>query len=417
VNLFKKSTAIGPGAKILPKKILSTAILLLTLLSCVSPQEPLRKEEPLPPRWIKEILPLTDDGERNSLLAALDGSLLFLGKKVSVAPPLPNLPEPFGGLFTPERTSRTLQLFKEIYLHSSDQSDLDAKMVEKFWFLGRPEEEKGPPLLLTGYYEPIFEGSLESGPEFRYPLYRCPDDLMEIRNGDSSIGNGTKKIGRLEKGEWVPYYSRSEIDSQGVLQGKGYEMAWLRDPWERFVLHIQGSGKIRLPDGKILRVGFAGSNGRAYRGIGQYLVRQGYFPEQELSLRRVWEFLREHPEKAEEVLNQNERYVFFRTMPKGNGPYGALGFPLTAGRSVALDPRVYPQGALGYLVARQPVLNESGRPMGKIALRRFILNQDTGAAMKGSSRIDLFCGTGEKAGLAAGEMRDEGKIYFLLAKE
>jgi membrane-bound lytic murein transglycosylase A len=131
----------------------------------------------------------------------------------------------------------------------------------------------------------------------------------------------------------------------------------------------------------------------------------------------VWEFLRDHPEKAEEIFNQNERYIFFRPMPEGNGPYGALGFPLTAGRSVALDHSVYPQGALGYLIAQQPVLNGSGRLLGKTALRRFVLNHDTGAAMKGSSRIDFFCGTGEKAGLAAGEMRDEGKIYFLLAKE
>jgi membrane-bound lytic murein transglycosylase A len=240
---------------------------------------------------------------------------------------------------------------------------------------------------------------------------------VEIRNGDPSKGNDKKKIGRIEKGEFIPYYSRAEIDSRGVLEGKGYELAWLKDPWERFVLHIQGSGQIRLPDGKILRVGFANSNGRPYRSIGQYLVQLGYFPDTNLSLRRVREFLRDHPEKAEELLNQNERYVFFRPMPEGDGPFGSLGFPVTAGRSIAVDHSVYPQGALAYLIAQQPVLNGGGKSVGKTSLRRFVLNQDTGAAMKGSGRIDLFCGTGEKAGLTAGEMREEGKIYFLLAKE
>jgi len=400
-------------------KIISTAILVLTFMGCVlpPPKEPFRKEEPAALREKEEIFPLTDDGDKKSLRAAINNSLSFLERKVSGASPLPILPEPFGGLFTPERAYRTLRLFKEIYTQSADQSDFDSRVAEKFSFLGRPEEEKQPPLLLTGYYEPFFAGSLEARAEYRYPIYCCPDDLVEIGNGDSSKGNGKKKIGRIEKGEFIPYYSRAEIDSGGVLEGKGYELAWLKDPWERFVLHIQGSGQIRLPDGRILRVGFANSNGRPYRSIGQYLVQLGYFPDTDLSLPRVREFLREHPEKAEEILNQNERYIFFRPMPEGDGPFGSLGFPLTAGRSIAADHSVYPQGALAYLIAQQPILNWSGKSVGKTSLRRFVLNQDTGAAMKGSGRVDFFCGTGEKAGLTAGEMREEGKIYFLLAKE
>ena len=392
--------------------------LLLLLLSCVPPppQEPFRKEEPPPVRLEKKIFPLTDDGNKKSLLTAIDKSLVFLEKKIAGGNSFRPLPGSFGSFFTPEKTLRTLKLFRDIYFFSADQSELETKVNEKFLFIGRPDEDTGPPLLLTGYYEPVLEGSLEPGGEYRYPIFRRPDDLVEVRNGNSSNGNGKRNIGRLEKGELVPYYSREEIDTRGALLGKGYELAWLKDPWERFVLHIQGSGQIRIPGGKIFRVGFAGSNGRPYRGVGQYLVQQGCFPEEDLSLRRVREFIRENPERAEEILNQNERYIFFRAIESGEGPYGSLGVSLTAGRSIATDHSVYPQGALAYLIARQPVLNEGGKTIRKAPLRRFVLNQDTGAAMKGSCRVDFFWGTGEKAGMMAGELREEGKIYFLAEK-
>ena len=392
--------------------------LLLAVLSCVPPppQEPFRKEEPPPGRLGQEVFPLTDDGDKKSLLAAIDKSLGFLERKIAGGNLSRPLPGSFGSFFTPGKTHRTLKLFRDVYSFSADPSELETKVNEKFAFIGRPDEDLGPPLLLTGYYEPVLEGSLEAGGEYRYPIFRRPDDLVEVRNGNSSNGNGKRNIGRLEKGELVPYYSREEIDSRGALLGKGYELAWLKDPWERFVLHIQGSGQIRIPGGKIFRVGFAGSNGRPYRGVGQYLVKLGCFPEGDLSLRRVREFIRENPERAEEIFNQNERYIFFRAIESGEGPYGSLGVSLTAGRSIATDHSVYPQGALAYLIARQPVLNGGGKTIGKAPLRRFVLNQDTGAAMKGSCRVDFFWGSGENAGLMAGELRDEGKIYFLLEK-
>ena len=392
----------------------------LTILSCLPPpsKEPFREEEAPPLRLEKEIFPLTDDGDKKSLLTAIDKSLGFLEKKIAGGNSSSPLPGSFGSLFTPEKIHRTLKLFRDIYFFSADPPELETKVNEKFAFIGRPEGDLGPPLLLTGYYEPVLEGSLEPRDGYRYPIYRRPDDLAEICSGNSSFGsgNGKKRMGRLENGNFVPYYSREEIDSRGVLLDKGYEVAWLKDPWERFVLHIQGSGQIRTPDGNIFRVGFAGSNGRSYRGIGQYLVQLGCFPEQDLSLRRVRQFILENPDRAEEIFNQNERYIFFRIIESGEGPYGSLGLSLTAGRSMATDHSVYPQGALAYLIARQPVLNGGGKTIGKAPLRRFVLNQDTGAAMKGSCRVDLFWGSGEKAGLMAGELREEGKIYFLVAK-
>jgi membrane-bound lytic murein transglycosylase A len=163
-------------------------------------------------------------------------------------------------------------------------------------------------------------------------------------------------------------------------------------------------------------VGFAASNGRPYRSIGRVLVEQGFLAEQELSLWRVKEYLRQHPEQLEETFNANERYIFFRFLPGKEGPIGALGFPLTSGRSIATDHSIFPGGALAYIISAQPVFDEAGKLMGKKTLRRFVLNQDTGAAMKGPGRVDLFIGSGEQAGMAAGEMREEGKIYFLQAK-
>jgi len=402
----------------LPLIMCSLFFLLFVLLSCVPPppKEPFRKEEPHLVRLEKGIIPLTDDGDRKSLLTAIDKSLFFLQKRIDEGNAFRPPPGSFGSLFTPEKTCRTLKLFRDIYLFPAEPSEIETKINASFSFVGKPEENGGPPLLLTGYYEPVLEGSLEPEGEYRYPLYRVPDDLVEIRNGNSTNGYGKKNIGRVENGELVPYYSREEIDSRGALEGKGYELAWLKDPWERFVLHIQGSGQIRLRNGKILRVGFAGSNGRAYRGVGQYLVQLGCLPEQDLSLHRVREFIKQNPEKEEEIFNRNERYIFFRAMENSEGPYGSLGVPLTPGRSVATDHRVYPAGALAYLIAGQPVLNGGGKSIGKIPLRRFVLNQDTGSAIKGSARVDFFWGTGEKAGFMAGELREEGKIYFLIEK-
>ncbi|NWF57741.1 MAG: MltA domain-containing protein, partial [Syntrophaceae bacterium] len=203
---------------------------------------------------------------------------------------------------------------------------------------------------------------------------------------------------------------------EGVLQEKGLEIVWLKDPWERFVLHIQGSGQVRLPDGKTVRIGYAGSNGRPYRSIGRYLIDLGYLDEKEVSMERVREFIQNNPGRAEEIFQYNERYIFFRFLGDSEGPLGALGVPLRPGRSIATDLTLYPPGALAYLISREPELDENGKMVGWKPLRRFVLNQDTGAAIQGPGRVDLFFGSGERAGAAAGEMKEKGRIFFLLAR-
>ena len=339
-----------------------------------------------------------EDSERNSLLSALEGSLTYLEKMKSA----PSSPLRAGGeeMFSPEQIQKSLRRFREILMTTPDRAEIERKIGEGFSFWEGSRGNSANFILLTGYYEPTLEGNPDAGGDYRYPLYRRPDDLGEVIPGESPS----------------PYYSRREIDMQGALRGRGLEIIWLKDPWERFVIHIQGSGQVRLPDGKVVRVGYAGSNGRPYRSIGRYLIDQGYLNEKDVSMERVRDFIQRNPGLAQEIFNYNERYIFFRFLPDSPGPIGALGVPLTPGRSIATDLKIFPAGALGFLVSRQPDLDEAGIIVGWKPLRRFVLNQDTGAAIQGPGRVDLFFGSGERAGTAAGEMREEGKVYFLLAK-
>ena len=372
-------------------KALIAGIIFLSLLDLLVPisKTPKCLAEPILFKQREISHPLSDDGDKSSLQNAVGRSLVYLGKNISANNSATRPPIPGNNFFSPERTYRSLALFREIWLSASVEGEFEKRVRECFTFWEANREGKADPTLLTGYYEPILEGNLEPGGEYLYPIYRRPDDLT------------------------IPYYSRQEIDDQGALRGKGYELAWLKDPWERFLLHVQGSGRIRLPKGETRRVGFSGSNGRPYRSIGRYLIDRGFLADKPLSLSRVEEFLRQNPGRVAEIFNANERYIFFRFVPGKEGPIGALGFPLTAGRSIATDQAIFPQGGLAFLVAQQPIFDEAGGLKGRRTIRRFVLNQDTGAAMKGPERVDLFCGSGEQAGRTAGEMCAEGKIYFL----
>lgn len=400
-------------------KAFIAGIIFLSLLGLLAPisQAPVCLGETIFFKQREIIYPLADDADKRSLQTALERSLVHLAKNISADNSANPPPRPANNFFTSERTYRSLALFREILISASDEGEFERRVRECFAFWEANREGKANPTLLTGYYEPIIEGDLEPWGEYLYPIYRRPDDLVEVMGKDlSSEGLGVKRVVRVEKGQAIPYYSRQEIDDQGALRGKGYELAWLKDPWERFLLHVQGSGQIRLPKGETRRVGFSGSNGRPYRSIGRYLIDRGFLAEKPLSLSRVKEFLRQNPERVAETFNANERYIFFHFVPGKEGPLGALGFPLTAGRSIATDQAIFPRGALAYLIAQQPIFDEAGRLKGRKTLRRFVLNQDTGAVMKGPERIDLFFGSGEQAGMTAGEMCEEGRIYFLQAR-
>ncbi|MGA2402873.1 MAG: MltA domain-containing protein [Syntrophobacteraceae bacterium] len=234
--------------------------------------------------------------------------------------------------------------------------------------------------LVTGYYEPVLEGSLKAEAEFRWPIYPVPSDLflIELDRFDTNKFYGERLVGRLEKNFVVPYYSRSEIDGKKVLEKPGAQpakpLAWLKDPVDCFFLHIQGSGVIRLsPDGLQMRVGYAGANGRPYHSIGKDLLESGAVSPEEMSLQAIRKFLRSHPESQNEIMWKNQSYVFFKRVSQG--PLGSLDTVLTAGRSIATDPKFHPRGALAFLVSEKPVYDSSGQilrwePAGPVRRRK-----------------------------------------------
>lgn len=270
-----------------------------------------------------------------------------------------------------------------------------------------------PEGLFTGYFEPVLEGSRRPDARFRHPLYRRPGDLVTVELGrfDPTL-EGRRIAGRVEAGRLVPYFTRAEIDA-GALAGRGLELAWVADPVALFFLHVQGSGRIALAEGGTMRVGYADQNGHPYRAIGRNLVEMGALSRDEVSMQSIRAWLVAHPERTFELLHTNPSYVFFRELPSsedGAGPPGAQGVPLTPGRSLAVDRRFVPLGVPIWLDTTAP------SPEGERPLRRLVVAQDVGGAIRGPVRGDLFWGSGTEAEYAAGHMKSRGRYWLLLPR-
>jgi membrane-bound lytic murein transglycosylase A len=291
-----------------------------------------------------------------------------------------------------------------------------AELIRSRFDLFHAPHEGRRDVLVTGYYQPVIDGSLRETREFRYPIYGKPGDLVEGELVTVKPELGTDKIvGRIEGDEFVPYFSRDEIDGQGRLRGKGYELAWAKDPIDVFFLHIQGSGLLRLQEGGLLSINYHASNGRPYKSIGRVLIDRGKIAAGEISMERLRRYLKENPEERDAILAQNESYIFFRFVKEG--PRGSLEVPLTPGRSIATDARIFPRGALAFLITQKPVFNKEGQLTQWEPFARFVLNQDSGSAIQGSRRADLYFGSGEEAGQSAGVMKSPGSLFFLLKKD
>jgi membrane-bound lytic murein transglycosylase A len=249
----------------------------------------------------------------------------------------------------------------------------------------------------TGYYEPEIEGSRVPLPGY-VPLYRVPTDLIRCTKPDGSSGRG-----RIDQtGACTLYFTRAEIED-GMLAGRGLELAWAKDPVDLFFLEIQGSGRIRLPDGTVMRVGYAGQNGRDYVAIGRLLRERGILPPGGASMQAIKDWIRAHPEEGKALMRENLSYVFFKELT-GPGPLGALGVPVTPQTTVAADPKFAPLGAPVYLTLDRP--EATG----------LWVAQDTGGAIKGANRFDTFWGAGAQAVAIAGGMSASGKALILLPK-
>ena len=255
--------------------------------------------------------------------------------------------------------------------------------------------------LVTGYYEPLLEGSRTASATHRFPIFGVPDDLIVV---DFPDFRHLRLRGRLEGRRLVPYFSRAEIDSKNDL--KAPVIAWTADPVELFFLQIQGSGQLRLEDGEQIRLGYADQNGHPYRSLGRFLVERGELALENASMQGIKAWAAANPDKLQEALNHNASYVFFRELPPAaEGPIGALGVPLAAGYSLAVDRRYLPLGA--------PVYLASSYPLSVVPLERLMAAHDTGGAIRGAVRADFFWGSCHEAGVAAGRMRQQGRLWLL----
>lgn len=267
----------------------------------------------------------------------------------------------------------------------------------------------GPEGLFTGYFEPEFPAARRQTAGFGVPVHGLPGDLVTVRLGDFDPAlKGERIVGRVEKGRLVPYPDRARIAAGGLAKGVPV-LLWAADPVDVFFLQIQGSGRARLPDGSIVRLGFAGHNGRPYTAIGRVLVDRGALDRDEVSMQSIARWLRANPAAAPDVMNRNARYVFFRELT-GPGPLGAEGVALTPGRSLAVDRGLIPLGIPLWLDTADAL--DAARPF-----RRLMVAQDTGGAIKGAVRGDIFFGAGADAATRAGRMNRRGRYFLLLPRD
>ncbi len=386
----------------------------LLLVGCPPPPKPpppvvLPTAETALKRLAPEEIPdFADDLDYEGLEHALSRSIAFLQATA------PEREFRFG----PDRYSavhvlQSLEEFRSFIRTIPPAGKLKAFIREKFRVYQSVGRDTRGEVLFTGYYEPLLKGSLERRPEFSFPLYPRPDDLITIELGAFSEKlKGETIVGRIAGKRVVPYYERREIEQEGVLYKRVEPIAWVEDPVDLFFLHIQGSGRIVLPDGRTLHVGYDAKNGRPYRSIGQLLIEEGRIPREEMSMQRIRAYLRENPYEVERVLNYNPSFIFFKIVPEG--PLGALNFKLTPGRSLALDLKIFPPAALVFAETEKPVGDAFGKVTSWRPLRRFALNQDTGGAITGPGRADLFWGNGPYAELAAGHLKHPGRLFFLV---
>ncbi len=385
-------------------------VLLLSIQFSCRPH-PRGLEESAAVRLPKPIsVTFSDDLDRASLRLALQRSLAYVKR----LPPERLLP--FAGRhIKAARQRETLETFLHLLDQALTPHAFNTAIHEQFDILQAAGRKGRGDVLVTSYYEAYLDGSLQPTAEFTYPLYTRPSDLIDIDLARfRSDWSGERLIARLENGKVLPYFTRRDIDFGRKLNGQSLELVWLRDRIDGFFLHIQGSGTIHLPDGQLMRVNYAASNGYTYRSIGQFLIRQGRLTAAQVTMQRLRDYLRAHEAEQAEILSHNPRYIFFRQVREG--PVGSLGLILIPGRSIATDPRLFPAAGLAFMQTQQPVLNAANQVVGWKPLSRFVFNHDTGNAIQGPGRVDLFWGSGEAAEAAAGRIKHQGTLMFLVKR-
>ena len=370
-------------------------------------------EKPAPPLILltdRKFPEFSDDMNFDALTAAITQSLAYLRTKSPQTLFLFN-----EDAYPVTHMIRSLEQFSDFIQTRPESATLNRFICENYLVYKAAGRRDPGRILVTGYYEPFLKGSYHKNGRFQYPLYARPDDLVSVDlSCFSERLKGETIWGRFDGKTLVPYHDRRAINSGGALAGKADVLAWVDDCIDLFFLHIQGSGKLYMDAGPPINVHYNSPNGRPYRSIGKLLIDEGAIPRKKMSMQAIKQYLRANPLKVADILNANPSYVFFNTESKG--PIGSIGVQLTPGRSIATDRHLFPKGALAFIQTQKPLVDGNGSIDAWTAFSRFVLNQDTGGAIQGAGRADVFWGNGPYAELAAGHMQHPGRLYFLVLK-
>jgi len=390
------------------KRIFSLLLLVcVTLIGCKTAQKVEKPDynKPLPPgayalRRITDPAMLPDFTvacyELSDMREGVHNSLSYLSKPSSRQFfPLADI--------THDRAVASLKAMAELLDEGLYGAKLQQAILDRFDVYQSVGCDDRGTVLFTGYYTPIFDGSLTPSETYKYPLYKQPADLVKNEKGEI-LGQ------KLPDGSVRPYPDRREIEASGML--KGQEIAWLTDPFEVYIAHVQGSAILRTPDGKQVTLGYAATNGHDYESVGKQLIDAGVVPAEGMSLKAMIDYFKAHPQQIDEYINRNPRYVFFRT-DSGN-PRGCLNEPVIPFRSIATDKSIYPRASMTFVQTKLP------RPIAgsirKVPYTGFALDHDAGGAIRAPGRCDVYMGVGDTAGQMAGQVYEEGKLYYLFLK-
>ncbi|MGB7413870.1 MAG: MltA domain-containing protein [Thermosynechococcaceae cyanobacterium] len=368
----------------------------VALAAPTSAGTPLKTVKQLPPAldtqlWVSAT---GKQGDKKAMLRALDDSLKYLSTAKS-AGDYKNYP--VSGI-TRDRVRRSVQRFRQLVVQSTSPEALEKAVKREFTFYKSVGDDGQGNVLFTGYYEATFSASRRPTAEFKYPLYKAPSDLAQ----------------------WpTPNPTRAQIEGTDGLQGskgklKGLELVWLRDRFEAFLVQIQGSARLQMTDGSTMSVGFAGKTKHPYVSIGKEMITDELYTLDQMSLPTLIKHFKENPQDQDRYLPRNPSFVFFRET-NGAPPMGSINVPVTAERSIATDKSIMPPGALALIRTELPYFNRDNQLEFK-EVSRFIMDHDTGSAIQGPGRVDVFMGTGDRAAARAGVIKSSGAIYYLLLR-
>lgn len=362
---------------------------------------------------IADLKGFADDMDLASLQRVIDNQLGVMFEQD------PTSPVRLGDFtLTRGRLVETLEAFQKLLQKNLPQEEFDKKISEDF-LLYRVGKGKDKKVLFTGYYRPVIRASPVPSPRYRFPIYQMPGKdfhMVKKQPGIQLVGSnsGIKQIRQSTSGKNWRSLTREEIDREGALSNQGLEVAWLENELERYFLHIQGSGVLEFPDGTRQGVRYQGSNKYSYHSIGKEMIRDGVITTSQGSMQEIKKYFAENPQDTSKYLSQNKRYIFFSLSDEG--AIGSGGGELVGGRSIATDKSIYPAGGLVFVKVRQPVLDANNEIKEWKPVSRFVIDQDTGSAIRGKARADLYFGTGQKAGAMAGHYHEKAEVYYLIKK-